>query len=74
MIIKFIARSTIYNPGDVACFPDAEARVLIARKAAVAFGEETRPAAPDKTPEKSEPPTLAEAPEPPTPPKSKKAK
>lgn len=54
MIIKFIARSTIYNPGDVAFFPEAEARSLIERHAAVPFAEETRPAAPDKTPEKPE--------------------
>ena len=79
MIIKFIARSTIYNPGDVACFPEAEACVLIARHAAVPFGDETRPAVPDKTPEKPEPLPLPPAPpaqqsEPPAPPKSKKPK
>ena len=39
MLVKFIAHSTIYMPGEVAELPDNLAKVLIARRAAVALGE-----------------------------------
>jgi hypothetical protein len=62
MLVKFIQHSTIYMPGEVAEFPDQVARVLIARRAAVALGDETRPAKADETPETPETPEPPAAP------------